>query len=495
MKKVIVILCVLLTLISIATSVSAAKSVSISLSANDTSVGSGDKVTITVKATVDQCGAGGMEVSYDTKRFELISGEWLLDGILTDFNEKSKDGVFALSSEKKLSGKIFKLVVKVKGDAPLGNGSVTFKFKADEKTVSKSISIKVQCSHKYSNSCDTTCNSCGATRKITHTWNSGKVIKEATCTSTGSAKYTCTVCKETKTEKLSKTAHTYDHGCDTDCNACGATREITHNFAWTCDGTNHWQACTVCGLEQEKGAHTLATEISGNELGHGYLCSVCNLIPNAELHEFESSCDSDCGKCGYVRSIEHLYNERWSFDKEAHWYECSLCGETLEKIPHTAGDAATETTDQICTSCGFIIVPAGNHVHSLNGDWLSDDNGHWYQCRCGVLAESVAHKWDEGRVDEAAGVVLFTCTDCGRVSAEVYVPETEPPAETEPQEQEAPVLVEKLSFIGDVKVLNGIPLWLIFTAVMCISLAVNVAFVIAAIVRAAKKSNIKGKYE
>ena len=494
MKRLIVILCVILTLVSVATSVSAAKSVSITLSANDTSVGSGDKVTITVKATVDQCGAGGMEVSYDTKRFELISGEWLLDGILMDFNEKSKDGVFALASDKKLSGKIFQLVVKVKSDAPLGNGSVTFKFKADEKTVNKSISIKVQCNHKYSNNCDTTCNSCGATRKITHKWNSGSVIKEATCTATGSAKYTCTICKETKTDKIAKKAHAYDNGCDTDCNNCGATRQITHNFAWTCDSTNHWEACTVCGLAQDKSEHTLAADISGNETGHGYLCSVCNLIPDAQAHEFESSCDSNCGKCGYVRSIEHLYNERYSFDTEEHWYECSLCGDVLEKVAHTPGEEATETTDQICTGCGFIIVPAQNHEHSLYGDWLCDDNGHWYQCRCGAVVESVDHVWDDGRVDEAAGVVIYTCTDCAKVKAEVYVPETEPPEETIP-EPEGPAFVEKLSFIQDIKILNGIPLWLLFTAVMCASIILNIVFVIAAIVRAAKKSKVKGKYE
>ena len=127
-----------------------------------------------------------MEVSFDTKRFELISGEWLLNGTLMDFDEKSKDGVFALASTTKLSGNVFKLVVKIKNDAPLGSGSITFKFKADDKTVSKSISIKVTCSHKYSNSCDTSCNSCGATRKITHTWNKGDVQKAATCTTTGS---------------------------------------------------------------------------------------------------------------------------------------------------------------------------------------------------------------------------------------------------------------------------------------------------------------------
>lgn len=42
-----------------------------------------------------------------------------------------------------------------------------------------------------------------------HTWNSGTVTKAATCAATGIKTYTCTVCKETKTETIPKsTTHT-----------------------------------------------------------------------------------------------------------------------------------------------------------------------------------------------------------------------------------------------------------------------------------------------
>ena len=42
-----------------------------------------------------------------------------------------------------------------------------------------------------------------------HKWDSGKVTKSATCTSTGVKTYTCTVCKATKTETIAKKAHSY----------------------------------------------------------------------------------------------------------------------------------------------------------------------------------------------------------------------------------------------------------------------------------------------
>ncbi len=42
-----------------------------------------------------------------------------------------------------------------------------------------------------------------------HKWDSGKVTKSATCTSTGVKTYNCTVCKATKTETIAKKAHSY----------------------------------------------------------------------------------------------------------------------------------------------------------------------------------------------------------------------------------------------------------------------------------------------
>ena len=42
-----------------------------------------------------------------------------------------------------------------------------------------------------------------------HKYDSGKVTKNATCTTAGVKTYTCTVCKATKTETIAKKAHTY----------------------------------------------------------------------------------------------------------------------------------------------------------------------------------------------------------------------------------------------------------------------------------------------
>lgn len=42
-----------------------------------------------------------------------------------------------------------------------------------------------------------------------HTWDSGKIDKKATCTENGKIKYTCSYCKNTKTENIPATGHDY----------------------------------------------------------------------------------------------------------------------------------------------------------------------------------------------------------------------------------------------------------------------------------------------
>ena len=78
---------------------------------------------------------------------------------------------------------------------------------------------------------------------ISHKWDAGVVTKEPTYTSTGTKKYTCTNCGETKTETIAKlvcTTHAWDNGMVTKkatytatgvrkytCKTCGAAKQVT----------------------------------------------------------------------------------------------------------------------------------------------------------------------------------------------------------------------------------------------------------------------------
>lgn len=70
-----------------------------------------------------------------------------------------------------------------------------------------------------------------------HAWNSGVVTKEPTYTSTGTKKYTCTNCGETKTETIAKlvcTSHVWDSGV------------VTKAPTYTSAGTKEY-TCVNCG--------------------------------------------------------------------------------------------------------------------------------------------------------------------------------------------------------------------------------------------------------
>ncbi len=65
-------------------------------------------------------------------------------------------------------------------------------------------------------------------------------------------------------------------------------------------------------------------------------------------------------------------------------------------VPHTAGPAATETTPQTCTECGFVMKPATGHIHHLtkvdkeDATCTADGNKEYYRCTCGKLFEDAA---------------------------------------------------------------------------------------------------------
>lgn len=54
----------------------------------------------------------------------------------------------------------------------------------------------------------------------------------------------------------------------------------------------------------------------------------------------------------------HKWSREWKTDKDGHWRECTDCGIAGEKSAHISGGAATETTSEKCTVCGYVITPA-----------------------------------------------------------------------------------------------------------------------------------------
>ncbi len=219
------------------------------------------------------------------------------------------------------------------------------------------------------------CSVCGKEETKDHSWTSS-VIKAANCISDGETKYTCTGCGVSRTEKVAKNGvHTYDHGCDKDCNVCGETRTTSHKYSeeWAGDKSGHWHACVNCGDKQAAVSHVPGPEatdddpqtctacgyilkpslrhehvygdkLTGDESGHWYPCQQCADQKDFAQHTFDNDCDTKCDACGYERVTEHKWGETWSADETSHFHACTVCGERNEQAEHSFRQGA-------CTVC------------------------------------------------------------------------------------------------------------------------------------------------
>lgn len=90
----------------------------------------------------------------------------------------------------------------------------------------------------------------------------------------------------------------------------------------------------------------------------------------------------------------------WGYkEADGHAHVCSRNAAHHDTVvPHTAGPAATETTPQTCTECGFVMQAATGHVHAdhltkvdkVDATCTTDGNKEYYRCTCGKLFEDAA---------------------------------------------------------------------------------------------------------
>lgn len=169
-----------------------------------------------------------------------------------------------------------------------------------------------------------------------HTWNSGVVTTEATCTTSGVTTYTCTVCEAIKTEPIDATGHTF-------------------SSEWTYDATHHWHEAT-CGHSDEKGSYAEHTWNSGEVTTPAgcetdgvmtYTCTTCEATKTENIlatgHSWDDgeittpatclepgvktyTCTTDgCGetKTEPIETTGHSYSDEWTYDETYHWHEAT----------------------------------------------------------------------------------------------------------------------------------------------------------------------------
>lgn len=236
--------------------------------------------------------------------------------------------------------------------------------------------------HSWDNDCDTDCNVCGETRTITHQY-------EWKWDTEGKHWQECSVCFDIVNPNPNY--HIFYYGCDRDCNICGYIRpesEITHAFvtiSWKKDETKHYHECSDCGLKKDEANHTYINNYGYNEDGHYLICDVCGYG------------DEDTAS-------SHIYVINKNSDK--HWYECSTCGRLREEKTAHIYDNDCDTTCNL-QECSYVRTV----THSL-GSWQNDDTKHWKECAdCHTKVLENTHNYQPEFDDDKH---WEECSDCGK---------------------------------------------------------------------------------
>ena len=143
-------------------------------------------------------------------------------------------------------------------------------------------------------------------------------------------------------------------------------------------------------------------------------------LADAELKKLKEDGDVFTLKVGdeFAKSVviapipphNHTWDGDWTTNDTHHWHECTAAGCPItddagkDSYAAHAGGTATCTDKAVCDTCGS---PYGELAgHDFTGDYLSDADGHWHQCKnCTATDSKAAHTYDDDQDD--------TCNDCG----------------------------------------------------------------------------------
>ena len=198
---------------------------------------------------------------------------------------------------------------------------------------------------------------------ISHKWDAGVVTKEPTYTSTGTKKYTCTNCGETKTETIAKlvcTSHVWDSG------------KVVTAPTYKTEGTKKY-TCKNCGTTKTE---TIAKLVCTSHVWDS------GVVTKKPTYTSTGTKKYTCTNCGETKTetIAKLVCTNHAWD----------AGVVTKKPTYTS----TGTKKYTCTNCGEIKTE--------------------------TIAKLVctSHVWDSGVVTKAptytsAGTKEYTCVNCG----------------------------------------------------------------------------------
>ena len=277
-------------------------------------------------------------------------------------------------------------------------------------------------------------------------WNQGEITTEPNCIKEGEKTFTCTICGNTKTEKVNKTDHLHtvirnkkeptckDQGYsgDTYCKDCkvnvstGHVIPRTENHSWNQGEITTEPTC------KEEGEKTLTCSICGNTKTEkmsatGHQHTEVRDQKNPTCKEEGYSGDTYCKDCGervsagqvVAKTEDHSWNqgeitkEPTCKEEGEKTFTCSICGNTkTEKVSKT-DHQHTEVRDQKNPTC---------KEEGYSGDTYCKDCGEKVSTGQ-VIDKTEDHSWNQGEITKEPNCIkegekTFTCTICGNTKTE-----------------------------------------------------------------------------
>ena len=316
-----------------------------------------------------------------------------------------------------------------------------------------SAKVEAKCETDGKEAVKTCANGCGKTEggekipAIGHDYE-GVITTEPKCTEKGEKTFTCkNDATHTYKEEVDALGHDkenheakaptctevgYDAYESCKREGCGYTTKV-EKAALGHDKENHEgkaPTCTEAGYDAyetcEREGCDYTTKVEKEALGHDEETHEANAPTCTEVgYDAYETCKRD--GCDYTTKVEkpstgHNIGGEWQKNKDGHWHVCQNegCTETDEKVAHISSGAATETADEKCTVCSFVIAPALGHKHNHNTPKY-DETKHWNECSCGDKKDVTAHT---PATDDNNCETEVKCTVCGYVTTEAKVHNT-----------------------------------------------------------------------
>ncbi len=276
-------------------------------------------------------------------------------------------------------------------------------------------------------------------------WNQGIITKKPTCTVEGEKTFTCTICNNTKTEKIDVDATNHLHS------------EIRNQKEASCkeEGYTGDTYCPDCGIKLSSGNTIAKTE------NHSWDNGVITKTPSCAQTGVKTYTCGICGKTkteNIAKTTEHLHSEirnkkaatcgETGYTGDTYCIDCGTklsSGKTIAKLSTHTWDDGKVTKEPTCTTKGVKTftcsicaktktenIAATGHQHTeirKKKDATCGEDGYTGNTYCTDCKKTISygqtitktnnHSWDDGKATTEPtctvnGITTFTCSVCGK---------------------------------------------------------------------------------